>query len=60
MKYEVDFYDYENGATSPIDTIEIKDEANYTPEDYIKDCIENGCDEEMFSHGEVIFIAIMD
>lgn len=40
-KYQVDFYDKTNGATSPIDTIEV--EEGYTPQDYIDDCDSNGC-----------------
>lgn len=45
-KYEVNFYDPENGATSPIDVIEAPD--NYTSDDYISDCLSNA-DEEYCS-----------
>lgn len=39
-KYQVDFYDKTNGATSEIDVIEV--EEGYTPQDYIDDCDSNG------------------
>ena len=35
-KYQVNFTDYRNGATSAIDVIEAKD--GYTAENYIDDC----------------------
>lgn len=42
-KYQVDFYDPDNGATSPIDTINAPD--GYTAEDYIRDCRKNADDD---------------
>ena len=52
-RYQVNFYDYDNGATSPIDTITAPSE--YTAEDYIADCKTNDYDgwTEMFDHGEI-------
>lgn len=44
-KYEVDIYEYKNGAETPIDIVEVNDEA-YTAEDYINDCDYSGADEE--------------
>ena len=53
-KYTVNFYDYNNGATSAIDTIEVED--NYTPEQYIEDCMFNDSEyAEMLQNGEVTF-----
>lgn len=51
MKYQVNFYDYENGATSEIDVIEAR--KGYTAEEYIEDCSHNADDEwnEMLKHG---------
>ena len=60
VKYQVEFYDYNNGATSPIDTIEAPED--YTAEQYIKDCKENADPEwsEMLENGEVKLYAIED
>lgn len=58
MKYEIDFHDYKNGATSPIDTVEAP--VGYTAEEYIEDC-KHGADKEwneMLASGEVIVIPI--
>ena len=54
-KFEVDFRDYNTGATSPIDTIEVAD--NYTPEQYVKDCAAN---DVYWGDGEIIFVEIED
>lgn len=53
MKYEVNFHDYETGATSPIDNIEAPE--GYTARQYIKDCKANADDEwnQMLKNGEV-------
>lgn len=58
MKYEVNFTDYNTGATSAIDTV-IGPE-NYTADQYIRDCKENAEDEwnDMLEMGEVTLIAI--
>jgi hypothetical protein len=60
MRYQVDFYDYSNGATSPIDTIEAPE--GYTAEDYIRDCQENADDawNEMLASGKVELVKIED
>lgn len=57
-KYQVDFYDYDNGATSAIDTVEGPDD--YTAEQYVKDCEENADEEwvEMLHNGEVTLTEI--
>lgn len=57
-KYEVNFTDYETGATSPIDTV-VKPEG-YTAQAYIDDCMENADDEwcEMLSNGKVTLIEV--
>jgi hypothetical protein len=57
-KYEVNFTDYETGATSPIDTV-IKPDG-YTADQYIKDCKENADDEwnRMLENGEVTLVEI--
>lgn len=57
-KYEVNFTDYETGATSPIDTIVKPD--GYTPEQYIADCKTNADDEwnEMLKNGEITLVEI--
>jgi hypothetical protein len=57
-KYEVNFTDYETGATSPIDTV-IKPDG-YTADQYIKDCKENADDEwnEMLARGTVTLIEV--
>lgn len=56
MIYEVRFYDYMNGTTSSIDTIEA--EVGYTAEEYIEDCKQNADEawNEMLKHGEVSLI----
>ena len=60
MKYEVDYYDPENGATSPIDTLDAPE--GYTAEDYISDCESNADDEycKMLARGKVTLISIED
>lgn len=57
-KYEVNFTDSRNGATSPIDNIEAAD--NYTAEQYIADCKENADDEwnEMLASGTVSLVEV--
>ncbi len=52
-KYQVNFYDYLTGVTSPIDTIIAPD--NYTSTDYVIDCLKNADAEfnEMLSHGKI-------
>lgn len=57
-KYEVNFYDYNNGATSAIDVIEADD--NYTAEQYIADCEANADDEwnEMLKNGEITLVEV--
>lgn len=59
MKYEVDFLDYANGATSPIDIIDAR--PGYTPDDYVADCKENADDDwnQMLQGGMVILTEIM-
>lgn len=54
-KFEVDFYDYATGATSPIDTIIVPDD--YTPRDYARDCERNGIE---WLNGMFIFYEIED
>lgn len=56
-KYQVEFLD-ENGATSPIDIINVPED--YTAEDYIKDCNDNADPEwcEMLKHGKVNLIEV--
>ena len=58
MRYEVDFYDPKNGATSPIDTIESGE--GYTAEQYVKDCEANADQEwvDMLHSGEVTLVEI--
>ena len=60
MRYQVDFYDYSNGATSPIDTIEAPE--GYTAADYINDCKGNADDawNEMLAGGKVELVKIED
>ena len=55
-KYEIDFYDKRNGATSPIDTVEAP--AGYTAEQYIEDCKKNADKDwnDMLAEGEVTVI----
>ena len=55
--YEVDFHDFRNGATSPIDTI--VETSSYTAEDYLYEIEHNGSDwEEEAEHGEFILVPI--
>lgn len=60
MKFEVNFTDYESGATSPVDVIEAQE--GYTAQTYIQNCKDNGDPEwiEMLSNGEVSIIPIED
>jgi len=60
MKYEVDYFDPTNGATSPIDTIEAP--FGYTVVQYIEDCRKNADQEyvEMLERGEVTLVAITE
>lgn len=53
MKYQINFYDYENGATSEIDVIEAR--KGYTAEEYVDDCLHNASDDwnVMLEHGKV-------
>lgn len=57
-KFEVDFYDYRNGATSPIDIIIADD--NYTSDDYVRDCEQNADNDwrEMLNCGIVILVEV--
>lgn len=57
-KFEVDFYDYSNGATSPIGIIIADD--NYTAEDYVRDCEHNADDDwcEMLKGGRVTLVEV--
>ena len=57
-KYEVNFTDNRNGATSSIDNIETAD--NYTAEQYIADCKENADDDwnEMLANGTVKLVEV--
>ena len=57
-KYEVNFTDYETGATSPIDTV-IKPDG-YTAQAYIDECMDNADDEwiEMLAGGTVTLIEV--
>jgi len=59
-RYQVEFKDYENGATSPIDTIEV--EEGYTPADYLEDYKSN-CprgEENFYDNGEISFTDITE
>lgn len=58
MKYQVEYYDPSNGATSPIDVIEKPE--GYTAEDYIADCAKYADDEwnEMLEAGSVTLIEV--
>ena len=60
MKYEVNYFDPANGATSPIDTIDAPE--GYTAEQYIADCRENADQEfaEMLERGKVTLIAVTE
>lgn len=58
-KYSVCYYDFRNGAESPIDVIEVDDD--YTVEDYIKDCSDNdftGSFDELVENGEFKFYEV--
>lgn len=59
-KFEVDFTDNRNGATSAIDTITVAD--NYTADDYIRDCKENADDDwnEMLANGQITLVEVED
>lgn len=52
-KYEVNYYDPSNGATSPIDVVEAPE--GYTAEQYVADCAEYADDDwnEMLEAGIV-------
>lgn len=58
MKYMVNFYDPETGATSPIDNIE--ESAGYTAEQYIEDCKSNADDDwnAMLASGTVTLVEV--
>lgn len=60
MKYEVNFRNFESGATSPIDVIDT--EEGYTAQMYIQHCKENADPEwiEMLEKGEVKLVPIED
>ena len=57
-KYQVNFTDWESGATLEIDSI-MKEEG-YTAEDYVKDCMSNADEEwcEMLANGTVTLYEI--
>lgn len=57
-QYQVNFRDYNNGATSAIDVITAPD--GYTAEQYIADCRANADDEwnEMLANGEVTLLEV--
>ena len=59
-KYEVNYYDPSNGATSAIDTVEAPE--GYTAEDYIKGCLDNADEEwnEMLAKGEVSLVDVTE
>lgn len=59
-RYQVELYDYTNGATSPIDNIEAP--AGYTADDYVRDCIATADQDwiDMLLAGEVSLIEIED
>lgn len=56
-KFIVEFYNFEDGATSPIDNITAADD--YTADQYLADCKENADDSwnEMLEHGQVTLVA---
>lgn len=58
MKYQVEYYDPKNGATSPIDVIEAPE--GYTAEMYIEDCEGNADDDwcEMLKDGKISVLAV--
>ena len=60
MKYQIEFYDPSNGATSPIDVVEAP--CGYTADDYIRDCRKNAdeswCD--MLESGRVTVVPLED
>lgn len=57
-RFQVDFLDYNNGATSPIDTVTAPDD--YTAEQYVKDCEANAEPDwvEMLHNGQVTLTEI--
>lgn len=57
-KYEVNYYDCNTGATSPVDVITVSD--NYTVDDYIRDCNEYMDEPWDTENGEITFIEIED
>lgn len=57
-KYEVNYYDYNTGAESPVDVIEVEDD--YTVEDYISDCNDNMEEPWDTENGEIRFYEIED
>ena len=58
MKYQIEFYDPSNGATSPIDVVEAPE--GYTADNYIRDCKENAdaswC--EMLESGTIMVVEL--
>ena len=60
MKYQVNYTDANNGATSAIDTITA--EKGYTAEQYVEDCRKNADQEwiDMLDSGTVELVAIGD
>lgn len=57
QKYEVDFHDFRNGATSAIDSI--VETSDYTAEDYLYDLERNDSEwAEEAKHGEFILVPI--
>lgn len=55
--YEIDFYDYETGATSPIDVVHT-DDADYDAADYIKHTRENANSDyiDMVTSGKITVV----
>ena len=53
-RYEINFTDHRNGATSTIDNIE-RDSDDYTADDYMRECAGNADKEwcDMLSHGDI-------
>lgn len=60
MKFEVEYYDYENKYTTCLEIINAR--ADYTVEQYVKDCAENADDDwnEMLANGRVSLRPIED
>ena len=54
-RIEVNFYDFETGATSPVDVITVPD--GYTEKDYVNDCMRYADNEyvEMLKNGKILF-----